>query len=425
MRGVFEEFAEGKPVTQKFPRIPYAEAMLEIWLRQAGPAQPAHDRRRDGGVRARGRHLQRLQERDPAGGVVRAIPAPERRRSRARSSTSSTNGRAREGAAGPRLHRVRATIAASCRQGADRQVHSGRGAGGDRREGRAEGRRRGVLRRRRGGEGGYKLAGKARVRVGDELELVEKERFEFCWIVDFPMYEWNEDEKKIDFSHNPFSMPQGGPSGARSDTRDPLASWPINTTSSATASSCRPARSATIGPTSCARPSRSPAMARRCSRKIRRHVPRLQYGAPPHGGIAPGIDRIVMLLCGEQNLREVVLFPMNQRAEDLLMGAPSEVTPKQLRELHIRLNLPRIEPASASGDRRSSRMCRRSTMADGAALEGAPSLSSACYHRCPGKLEIQADQAARQPARPGARLFAGRGRRLRSDRSPIRPRPPN
>ena len=190
-----------------------------------------------------------------------------------------------------------------------------------------------------------KLAGAARTKIGEELGLIDKDRFEFCWIVDFPMYEWNEEEKKIDFSHNPFSMPnmevdefldarsgrsredpvhQGDPVRHRLQRhravlgRDPQPSPRRDAKAFAIAG---------YGEDT-------------LEQKFGGMLRALSLGAPPHGGIAPGIDRIVMLLCGEENLREVVLFPMNQRAEDLLMGAPSEVSPKQLRELHIRLNLP-------------------------------------------------------------------------------------
>jgi aspartyl-tRNA synthetase len=184
-----------------------------------------------------------------------------------------------------------------------------------------------------------KLAGMARTRIGTELGLSKTDVFEFCWIVDFPMYEWNDEDKKIDFSHNPFSMPQGGMEAL--ETKDPLdiLAYQYDIVCNGVELS---------------------------SGAIRNHRPEImkkafeiagygedvliekfggmyrafQYGAPPHGGIAPGVDRIVMLLAEEENLREVTLFPMNQRAEDLLMGAPSEATMKQLRELHIRLNLP-------------------------------------------------------------------------------------
>lgn len=184
-----------------------------------------------------------------------------------------------------------------------------------------------------------KLAGLARTRLGEELSLIDKNRFEFCWVVDYPMYEYNEDQRKIDFSHNPFSMPQGGLNALM--TQDPLTikahQYDIV---------CNGIEL--------------------CSGAIRNHLPEVmykafeiggythaevekqfggllnafKYGAPPHGGCAPGIERIVMLLADEPNIREVTAFPMNQQAQDLLMQAPSEVMESQLKELHIRLQLP-------------------------------------------------------------------------------------
>ncbi|NMG39775.1 aspartate--tRNA ligase [Chelativorans sp. ZYF759] len=180
------------------------------------------------------------------------------------------------------------------------------------------------------------FAGAARTRAGEELNLVDRERFELCWIVDFPFYEWDEDEKKIEFAHNPFSMPQGGMDGLQGD--DPLAlkAYQYDLV-------CNGFEIASGG--------------------IRNHLPDVmvkafekvgfdaatveerfgglyrafQYGAPPHGGMAAGIDRIVMLLVGAKNLREVTMFPMNQQAQDLLMSAPAEASPQQLRELHLRV----------------------------------------------------------------------------------------
>jgi len=184
-----------------------------------------------------------------------------------------------------------------------------------------------------------KFAGPARNKIGRDLGLIAEDRFEFCWIVDFPMFEWNEDEKKIDFSHNPFSMPQGGLEAL--ETRDPLEilAYQYDIVCNGIELSSGAIRN------------HRPDIMRRAfaiagygeevlEQKFGGMLRALQFGAPPHGGIAPGIDRIVMMLAGEENLREVVLFPMNQRAEDLLMGAPAEVTPRQLRELHIRLALP-------------------------------------------------------------------------------------
>ena len=181
-----------------------------------------------------------------------------------------------------------------------------------------------------------KLAGAARTRVGEQLNLIDGNKFEFCWIVDFPMFEYDEDSKKVDFSHNPFSMPQGELHAL--ETMDPLdiLAYQYDIVCNGVELS---------------------------SGAIRNHLPEIMYkafeiagysqedvdtnfagmikafkfGAPPHGGSAPGIDRIVMLLADEPNIREVIVFPMNQKAEDLMMGAPGPVTAKQLRELNIRI----------------------------------------------------------------------------------------
>jgi aspartyl-tRNA synthetase len=187
-----------------------------------------------------------------------------------------------------------------------------------------------------------KFAGAARTKVGEDLNLIDKSRFELCWIVDFPMYEWNEEEKKIDFSHNPFSMPN-------LPAEEFLALDPADKDKILGLKAiqydivCNG-----IELSSGAIRNHLPDVMKKAfaiagydqtvlEQKFGGMLHALSLGAPPHGGIAPGVDRIVMLLCGEENLREVVLFPMNQRAEDLLMGAPSEVTPKQLRELNIRI----------------------------------------------------------------------------------------
>jgi aspartyl-tRNA synthetase len=185
----------------------------------------------------------------------------------------------------------------------------------------------------------YKFAGSARTRVGTELDLVAKDRFDFCWIVDFPMFEFNEEANHVDFSHNPFSMPQGELEALL--TQDPLdiLAYQYDIVVNGV---------------------------ELCSGALRNHKPEImlkafeiagypaeeverqfggmlnafRYGAPPHGGMAPGIDRIVMLLAGAENIREVIAFPLNQQAQDLMMNAPSEVQDKQLRELHIRLAPP-------------------------------------------------------------------------------------
>lgn len=184
------------------------------------------------------------------------------------------------------------------------------------------------------------LAGRARTKIGQDQQLIDTNSFKFCWIVDFPMYEKDETTGKIEFSHNPFSMPQGGVEAL--NTMDPLEikAWQYDLVCNGVELS---------------------------SGAIRNHLPEVMYrafdiagygpdvvdeqfagminafkfGAPPHGGIAPGIDRMVMLIADEPNIREVILFPMNGKAEDLMMNAPSEVDETALRELHIRLHLPK------------------------------------------------------------------------------------
>ncbi|WP_331373946.1 aspartate--tRNA ligase [Sinorhizobium chiapasense] len=181
----------------------------------------------------------------------------------------------------------------------------------------------------------YKFAGEARTKAGEELNLVDRDRFELCWIVDFPFYEWLDEEKRIDFAHNPFSMPQGGLEALNGD--DPLSikayqyDMVCNGFEIASGSIRNQLPELMV-------------KAFELTGKSRQEVEEqfgglyraFQYGAPPHGGMAFGIDRIVMLLVGAKNLREISLFPMNQQAQDLLMGAPSPATPTQLRELAIR-----------------------------------------------------------------------------------------
>ena len=189
----------------------------------------------------------------------------------------------------------------------------------------------------------YRFAGEARTRIGEELKLIDETKFALAWIVDFPFYEWNEDEKKIDFSHNPFSMPQGGLEtlqGAASDEeRLDIKAYQYDIVCNGyeiASGSIRNHRPDTMVKAFEITGLSQADVEARFGGLYRA----FQYGAPPHGGMAAGIDRIVMLLVGAKNLREISLFPMNQQAADLLMGAPSEVAPKQLRELHIRVVAP-------------------------------------------------------------------------------------
>ena len=340
LRGVFEEFGGGKPVTQKFPHIAYADAMRLYGSDKPDLRNPIKMANVTDAFRGSGfKIFANMIANDPSVEVW-AIPAKtggnrafcDRMNAWAQGEGQPGLGyifwrEGEEGGAGP--------LAKNIGPERTKQIADQLGLGVGDACFFVAGKPKDFA----------KFAGLARTRVGEELKLIDTDRFEFCWIVDFPMYEWSEEEKKIDFSHNPFSMPNMpveeflalDPSdhdkilGMKAFQYDIVCNG--TELSSGAIRNHRPdvmkKAFALAGYDESVLEAKFGGMLRA-----------LSLGAPPHGGIAPGIDRIVMLLCGEDNLREVVLFPMNQRAEDLLMGAPSEVTPKQLKELHIRLALP-------------------------------------------------------------------------------------
>ena len=341
MRGVFEEFSGGKTVTPKFPLIPYKDAMLKYGtdkpdLRNPLVISDVTEEFNEASVT-----FNAFKNLIKAGGVVRAIPGPAAA-AQPRSFFDKLNDWARQDMGAPGLGYIvfdadggKGPIAKFIPPDVQAKIMAKAGVGAGDVVFFAAGKPAAAAR----------LAGAARTRIGEELGLIAKDRFEFCWIVDFPMYEWNEEEKKIDFSHNPFSMPNMA-------LEEFLA---LDPTDRETILSIKAIQYDIvcngIELSSGAIRNHRPEVMRKAfaiagygedtlEQKFGGMLHALSLGAPPHGGIAPGIDRIVMLLCGEENLREVVLFPMNQRAEDLMMGAPAEVTPRQLRELHIRLNLP-------------------------------------------------------------------------------------
>jgi aspartyl-tRNA synthetase len=348
IRGVFDEFARGKPVTPSpWPRIPYAEAIRKYGsdkpdLRNPIVMQNVSEQFRGSGFKI----FARLLEVDK--NEVWAIPAPGGgQRTFADRMNAWAQGEGQPGL-GYILFFDRSHDETSLKADPKASGAGGRGPlanniGPERVE---------AVRLALGLKAGdaaffvagdpdkfAKFAGLARTKVGQELKLVDEDRFEFAWIVDFPMYEWDEEEKKVEFSHNPFSMPQGGLEALLG--KDPLAIKAFQYDIA-----CNGYELASGG----IRNHRPEAMLKAFEiagygeetvvERFGGMYRAFHYGAPPHGGMAAGVDRIVMLLAGEQNLREVALFPMNQRAEDLLMGAPTPATPKQLRELHVRVVAP-------------------------------------------------------------------------------------
>lgn len=334
IQGTFAAFAGDKAVTPagEFPRIPYDEAILKYGSDKPDLRNPLIISDVSSHFTQSGFGL--FEKIVGGGGVVRVIPAPATHEKSRKFFDDMNDWARKEGYAG---------LGYVTRKGGEFGGPIAKNHGAERMaELYAElglGENDGLFFAAGKEADAAKLAGAARIRVGEELGLIDESRFALCWIVDFPFYEWNEDEKKVDFSHNPFSMPQGGIDALNGQDPLTIKAFQYDLV-------CNGFEIA--------------------SGSIRNHMPdtmvkafeitgltkadveerfggmyrAFQYGAPPHGGMAAGVDRIVMLLCGAKNLREISLFPMNQRAEDLLMGAPSPAEPRSLRELHLRV----VEP---------------------------------------------------------------------------------
>jgi aspartyl-tRNA synthetase len=331
LSGVFEEFAVGRSVTPAgdYPRIPYKEALLKYGSDKPDLRNPLliHDV----GAHFRGSGFGLFAGLVEKGMVVRAVAAPATA-GKSRKFFDEMNEWARgEGFAGLGYATRKdgewgGPIAKNHGEAGMNAIAEAMGLGPD----------DGIFFAAGKEEEAAKLAGLARTRVAEQLELVEQGAFRFCWIVDFPMFEYNDDQKKVDFSHNPFSMPQG--EMAALEGKDPLEilAWQYDIVCNGVELSSGAIRN--HRPDIMYKAFEIAGYSRdEVDTNFSGMINAFKYGAPPHGGSAPGIDRIVMLIADEPNIREVIVFPMNQKAEDLMMNAPAPVTDKQLKELSIKV----------------------------------------------------------------------------------------
>jgi aspartyl-tRNA synthetase len=334
LASVFETFAEGKSVTPagSFLRIPHAEAMLKYGSDKPDLRNPLLVSDVSDHFCASGFGL--FEKIVGSGGVVRAIPAPATSE-KSRKFFDEMNDWARsEGHAGlgyvtRKGGEFGGPIAKNHGEAGMLALYDALGLGPEDGCFFAAGKESQAAR----------LAGLARTRVGEQLGLIDQSSFNLCWIVDFPFYEWDEENKKVDFAHNPFSMPQGGMEALES--QDPLTILAYQYDLVCNGFEIASGSIRNQHPDLMVKAFELTGLSKAdVEERFGGLYRAFQYGAPPHGGMAAGVDRIVMLLCGAQNLREITLFPMNQRAEDLLMGAPSQADNRQLRELHIRINEP-------------------------------------------------------------------------------------
>tara|TARA_R100000501_G_scaffold17911_1_gene34736 strand:+ start:186913 stop:188334 length:1422 start_codon:yes stop_codon:yes gene_type:complete len=339
---VFKEFSDKKVTAAPFPRIPYREAMLKYGsdkpdLRNPIQISDVSDHFTDSGFGLFAKLV-------AAGNVVRAIPAPGAG-SKSRKFFDEMNDWARsEGHAG--LGYIKITDG---EPGGPIAKNHGPEATAKLVEALGLGNNDGVFFAAGKADEAAKLAGLARTRVGTQLDLIAEDRFDFCWIVDFPMFERDEETGQTVFSHNPFSMPQGELEAL--ETKDPLdiLAWQYDIVCNGVELSSGAIRN--HRPDIMYKAFEIAGYSREdVDRDFAGMIGAFKYGAPPHGGSAPGIDRIVMLLANEPNIREVVLFPMNQRAEDLMMNAPSPVSERQLKELHLKLDLPKAKTAPKAAE---------------------------------------------------------------------------